>query len=70
MFSKELDDSVKSWILQCAAAGIFYNDLMILASPKLRLDYVNSLLAALHNEGKLTFSGDIDNEFIIYEKNK
>lgn len=70
MFSKELDDSVKSWILQCATVGIFYNDLMVLATPKLRLDYVTSLLTALHNDGKLTFSGDGDNEFITYEKNK
>lgn len=60
MLSHDLDENIKSWILKCASSGIFYNDLMALAAPKIRLDYLTSLLTALHNEKKIVFSDDDD----------
>jgi hypothetical protein len=58
MFSKDLDNSVKNWILQCASVGIFYDDLVGFASPKLRVDYLNSLLTDLHNTNQIVFTPD------------
>ena len=58
--SKTLDENVKNWILEAATSGIHYQELMTLSSPKLRLDYITSLLTELHNENKIIFSNDDD----------
>ena len=62
--SKILDDNIKSWILEIASSGIIYQDLMSLAAPKFRLDYITSLITELHNENKILFSSDNDDELI------
>lgn len=60
MLSHDLDENIKSWILKCASSGISHNDLKSLAAPKIRLDYLTSLLTALHNENKIVFSDNDD----------
>ena len=66
LVSKQLDDILCDWILTAISNdGVYYDDLVNLVSPKIKLDYFNSLLTKLNNQNQIVFITKKRGEFIV-----